>query len=89
MMNRWINEQIVQLFFNAITNSSAPTVSSNNVSVTSPNVQLGQVPNLNPSASSSFLPVQTIVTVPSSTSASSGLNFGGSSQGGNSGIPQL
>ncbi|EME30506.1 uncharacterized protein Gasu_21790 [Galdieria sulphuraria] len=87
----WINEQVVQLFFNAVTNSSAPTVPSSNVSVTSPNVQLGQVPNLNPSTTNSFLPVQTIVTVPSSsaTSASSGLNFGGSSQGGGSGIPQL
>jgi len=83
---RWINEQVVQLFFNAVTNSSAPTVSSNNVSVTSPNVQLGQVPSL--TVSSTFVPVQTIVTVPSS-SAASGLNFGGSTQGGSSGIPQL
>jgi len=82
----WINEQVVQLFFNAVTNSSAPTVSSNNVSVTSPNVQLGQVPSL--TVSSTFVPVQTIVTVPSS-SAASGLNFGGSTQGGSSGIPQL
>eukprot|EP00871_Galdieria_phlegrea_P004902 jgi/Galph1/5412/GphlegSOOS_G4061.1 len=86
----WINDQVVQLFFNAVTNSSSSSVPSSNVSVTSPNVQLGQVPNLNPSATTSFIPIETVLPVSSpATSAASGLNFGGTPQGGSSSIPKL